>query len=220
MHSPQYSYIAFDIDTRELQSPEPAAKIPQSELLTLRLQMDVRLTDMRMISVRQGYDRGHMVPVGDKLFRADVDTQCTVTDDATWAHSARQSAVLQADAQSLRLFHVLDLVRLVDELIQNRQMDPLHPELLPILFAAALKPFTSTWDSLVPAIVEKHEWLLNENAPVLQSLTDVFYRRWTSNMSGSVFTTSYSLPGRDGHESRPDLRQRPSVSSLVTRVAL
>lgn len=142
-------------------------------------------------------------------FETIVKLACSLQNDASWAHNSRQAAVLQAKAPSLRLFHILDLLRLLDIFNYRNQMDALDPNHFPVLLAAVLKPFTTEWIPLKPEVADGHKQLPLKNMPLLRSLIDIFYPRWGDSRSGFFLHQDFSQ--LIGNNRNFGLRMRPLV---------
>lgn len=181
-------------------------------LLSLRLQMDVHRVEM-VGRLRSSGRQEQTTTAEREQFINIVTLACTLQTDASWVDSSRQAAVLQANAPSLRLYHVLDLLRLAEGF--KAQMDFQQPELLPVLLAMILQPFTSQWIPIGLDVAEAQKQVRFKNTRALQGIMGIFYPRWGDIRSGFVLNKDYSEPVEEANKPNSGLRKRPLVCSII-----
>ncbi|KAF8307786.1 hypothetical protein DL93DRAFT_1979459 [Clavulina sp. PMI_390] len=191
-HAPNkhYTYVAFNIPHAKFRggcANEVSASESVSEHCTLRVQMEVMLstTNNSLPHARGDRDSGGVEWTIRKHTHTDVSyrtatasTRMTLLNDAGWIRSARQAAVLIARTPSLKLYHVIDLVRLMDELVQKRELNPSRPEIMGIAIAAILRPFVSEFYPISPRVVKHHADLISGASKSIIAAGSLFYKRW------------------------------------------
>ncbi|KAF8315223.1 hypothetical protein DL93DRAFT_931928 [Clavulina sp. PMI_390] len=108
--------------------------------------------------------------------RTEVISQ--LTSDPEWMSSVKQSTSIHAAAPSLKVFHVLDLLRLLEELRTQSRIPAETPQLFPILIAAILHPFARIWHCQSPDDAKEQEIYLINHHLAFHDAAKVFYRRW------------------------------------------
>ncbi|KAF8288407.1 hypothetical protein DL93DRAFT_1177988 [Clavulina sp. PMI_390] len=160
----QVSSIVF---TLQFKIPDDLAESAPSEVVefqgtsALRLQMDMQWAS--------DPNRTFMPPMTTEISR-----------DSEWIQSALEGAVLSASVPGLKLYHVLDLIRLVYQVAWGR--DTPFPQTLPISIAAILRPFVSEYCSINLETARKHAQLLLAGLYyTMGEVRELFYRRWESS---------------------------------------
>ncbi|KAF8315228.1 hypothetical protein DL93DRAFT_2227600 [Clavulina sp. PMI_390] len=109
---------------------------------------------------------------------ARTEVTSRLRDDHEWVNSAKKSAIIRATAASLKLFHVLDLLRLMDELRKQSRLPADAPHIFPVIVAAILHPFALAWNCNSQEGAHKQAYHLQKHDTQFRDVAEAFYRRW------------------------------------------
>ncbi|KAF8320702.1 hypothetical protein DL93DRAFT_1725115 [Clavulina sp. PMI_390] len=152
--------------------------------------MDVWLSEINDSSPTLG---AQIVRVGETTMSATSNTIMTLLNNSQWIDSALEAAVFRAETPSLKLYHVLDLIRLVDHV--RMQLDPLRPEGMAIVIAAILHPFISKYHFTSPNTAQEHaDFMRVDTSTSVEKAAELFYKRWQSSKVKTSISAAYCNP--------------------------
>ncbi|KAF8315230.1 hypothetical protein DL93DRAFT_932821 [Clavulina sp. PMI_390] len=219
-----YTYIIFEVLTGESPPPPSGAASrlgafakPESTRPTkaLRVEMIAHLKALGASGLSEYGDQSSVIVIEGVEMAARTQVICRLKNDGGWISSAKKSAIVRASTPSLRLFHVLDLLRLMDDLRMQSRLPADSPQLFPILIASILHPFVTNWECRSPSGAREQERVLYQQVAPFQDVAQTFYRRWRTDYISPIPLPQYARNIKMD-EMSPNLRTSPEVSSTTT----
>lgn len=200
----QYIYIAFDLAVEE-----PADLAGLERLMGFKHVDGVADLTMRVGSESTEHSKGTRYDMEVKFLR-----------DPQWREAAQSRVLRRACFARLRLYHVLDLLRMSKQAAQKVVIRPdqhVDAKLLPFIVADILRPYSSKWDAVAGTdLVSVCPEDLEHIKQLEQYTSSKFHKRWCSEgSSGDGSAVTLRL------RSKPTARvPRKSSPSLETNILI